>query len=146
MSIDRLLVGSRSVLAIRVTVRRLELEISSCHVLSDLHKISWPRHLHEFASDRVFELKSFPLQSDVDFMLLQVLARTRGQLGLTPPVVQGQQVKRTKLLAFDCLKTPMRRSFCFVHLFHYAPIFNIFVPDCYLRVKPNTGRLFPIST
>ena len=77
MSIDRLRVGSRSVLAIRV--RRLELEISSCRVLGDLHKISWPLHLHAFASDRIFELQSFPLQSDVDFAPRQVLARTRGR-------------------------------------------------------------------
>ena len=76
MSIDRLLVGSRSVWAIRV--RRLEPEISSCRVLGDLHKISWPLHLHAFASARIFELQSFPLQSDVDFAPRQVLARTRG--------------------------------------------------------------------
>ena len=57
MSIDRLLVGFRSVLAIRV--RRLELEVSSCHVLGDLHKILWPLHLHAFASDRVLSCSHF---------------------------------------------------------------------------------------
>ena len=77
MSIDRLPVGSRSVLAIRV--RRLELEISSCRVLGDLHKFHGPftvLHLHAFASDRIFELQSFPLQSDVDFAPREVLAGT----------------------------------------------------------------------
>ena len=59
-----------------IRMPRLELEISSCRVLRDLHKISWPLQLHAFASDRIFELHSFPLQSDVGFALLQMLART----------------------------------------------------------------------
>ena len=60
-------------------MRRPELAISSCHVLGDLHKISWPPYLHAFASDRVFELQSISLQSDVDFAQLQAIARTRGR-------------------------------------------------------------------
>ena len=54
----------------------LELAILSCRVLCDLHNRSWPLHLHAFAADRVVELQSFPLRSDEDFALLQVLALT----------------------------------------------------------------------
>ena len=67
------------------------------------------------SSDRVFELQSFPLQSDEDFAQLQVLALTRGpsssRVGLTPSVVQGQQVNRTKFaldLFYPC------REFCLI--------------------------------
>ena len=63
--------------------------------------VIWTKFHGPFASDRVFELQSFPLQSD-DFALLQVLAaaQTRGRVRSTPPAapgVQGQQVKRTKI-------------------------------------------------
>ena len=50
------------------------LDMNNDHALGDLHENSWPLHLHEFASGRVFEL-----QSDVNFAPLQVLARTRGR-------------------------------------------------------------------
>ena len=74
-----------------IRVRRLKLAISSCRVLCDLHKKSWPLHLHVFASDRVFELQSFPLQSDLDFAQLQVLARTRGESGRHLPLSKGNR-------------------------------------------------------
>ena len=41
------------------------------------------------------------------------------------------------------MKTPICGSFCFVHLFDCAPIFNICVPDCYPRFGPNTCLWFP---
>ena len=79
MSFYRLHVGSRFVLATSVWRLEIQVAISRCRILCDFYKIRWPLHSHVFASDRVFEVQSFPLQSDEDFALLQALARTRGR-------------------------------------------------------------------